>query len=97
MKKVLNGHTLILHTYKRYLETERTAMDGDNIPYFSMSSMSPVLAGFITMLKEVNNELTPDEYREILANSSYNYNYNGEEIPGVVDISNALQYIKENN
>lgn len=89
-------NTLILGTYKKYLEAGRDATDGDAIPYFSMSSMSPVLAGFIAMLKEVNNELTPDEYREILVKSSYNYNYNGKEISKVVDISRAIQYLKDN-
>lgn len=73
----------------------RDTTDGDAIPYFSMSSMSPVLAGFIAILKEVNNGLTPDEYREILVKSSYIYNDDGDKINRVVDIHNALQYLKK--
>lgn len=50
---------------------------GDDVPYFSYSSMSPVLAGFVAILKSIDNTLTPEEYKQLLIDTSYSMEYKG--------------------
>ena len=75
---------------------------GDDVPYLSMSSTSPVLAGFVAILKEINPNLSPDDYKDILINTSYQKEYydwgfgRKSIIPHVADIGRAVVYIKEN-
>ena len=58
---------LLLSKYNDFVKSgdDKTINTG-NLHYFSNSSMSPVLAGIIAMMKEVNNNLSPDDYKEIL-------------------------------
>ncbi len=51
---------LLMFKYEKFLanDRKRTGSWGEQ-PYFSNSSMSPVLAGIVSMIKEVAPELTP--------------------------------------
>ncbi len=86
---------LLILIYNRYLESGRKPRSGDEIPYFSISSMSPVLAGFVAMMMEVKRDLSPDEYKQILIATSKEMEYKGKKIEHVVDITKALEYLKE--
>ena len=78
--------------------------DGEkSYPYsWSVSSMSPVTAGFIAILKSINNELTPEDYKEILIATSYSKNYDGPVdrdngyCSNIVDIGKAAEFIESN-
>jgi hypothetical protein len=95
-------NTLRIDTYNKYQNLKTNITGGDNIPYFSISSTSPVTAGFIAILKSVNSKLTPDEYRQILKKTSYKTTFTDPftskkvECSNVVDIGKAVTYIKEN-
>lgn len=96
---------LRIDTYTAYekLKNNVSTADGDDIPYFSVSSTSPVTAGFIAILKSINNKLTPDEYRQILKKTSYKttfkdpFRLNTFQCSNVIDIGKAAAYIKQNH
>ena len=74
--------------YLQWLETGEA--DGYR-PYLSISSTSPVTAGFVAMLKSVRPELTGDECRRILRQTSRRYTLNGSSGEHTVDIAAALE------
>lgn len=63
--------------------------------HLSVSSMSVVTAGFVALLKSVDNTLTPAQYKEILVNTSRSLEYEGESAAHVADIEAAQQYLKK--
>lgn len=74
-----------------------------NPPYLSLSSTSPVTAGFVAIFKSINNNLTPSEYKDILIQTSYSMNYNDRGlnrqnvyVERVADIGNAAKYLTKN-
>ncbi|WP_313128512.1 peptidase [Anaerocolumna sp.] len=74
-----------------------------NPPYLSISSTSPVVAGFVAILKSINNNLSPSEYKDLLINTSKSISYNDrglhrQNVPvkHVADIGNAVRYLIEN-
>lgn len=73
---------------------------GDDMPFFSYSSMSPVTAGFVAILKSIDPTLTPAEYKQVLVDTSYPMEYAGvmEWENGVsehtVDIAAAARALK---
>ena len=84
-------NTLRISEYNKYLES-----GGKYYPYWSISSTSPVTAGFIAILKNVNNNLTPGEYKDILIKTSKKKLYDNYECPRVVDIYDAVKYLQQN-
>jgi len=86
-------NVLLINNYINYLE------EGDTNAkfrlYLSFSSMSPVTAGFVAILKSINRGLTPLEYKNILIKTSYQMEYNGENADHIVDIGKAVKYLKE--
>jgi hypothetical protein len=86
---------LLLSKYEAYAKSERKQSNkvGD-LPYFSNSSMSPVLAGIIAMMKEVNNTLSVAEYKRILIETSQEIEYQGYTVRHVVDAARAIQYLR---
>lgn len=62
---------------RRFMDLEMPPESGDDVPYFSVSSMSPVTAGFVAILKSVNPSLTPAECRQLLMDTSYQMDYTG--------------------
>ncbi|RCX19455.1 subtilase family protein [Anaerobacterium chartisolvens] len=75
---------------------------GDDVPYLSMSSTSPVLAGFVAILKSINPNLSPQDYKDALIKTSYQTEYYDwgfglkSNISHVADVGKAVAYIKEN-
>lgn len=65
--------------------------------HLSISSMSVVTAGFVAILKSVDDTLTPAEYKEILVNTSRYMEYEEDSAEHVVDIAAAVQYLKDKN
>lgn len=89
-------NTLLLSKYKDFVESGRRGTDKNgDLPYFSNSSMSPVLAGIIAMMVEVNNNLTPADYKRILIETSKEIDYEGHKVKHVVDATDALKYLME--
>ena len=84
---------LLTMTYKRYLASERKPKNGNEEPYFSFSSMSTVLAGAIALMKQVNNTLTPGEYRQLLKESSREFVFEEQHYKNVLDIASAVKAI----
>lgn len=89
-------NTLLLFKYEDYVNSGRKDQSGGDIPYFSVSSMSPVLAGFIAMLMELDRSLSPEEYRQILIDTSREFDYKGRKVKHVVDISKAVTQLAKN-
>ncbi|MBD7913393.1 MULTISPECIES: S8 family serine peptidase [Clostridium] len=95
-------NTLRIDTYDKYQKLKSNIRSGDDIPYYSVSSTSPVTAGFIAILKSINNKLTTDEYRQILKKTVYKTTFTDPftlkkaECSNVVDIGKAATFIKEN-
>jgi hypothetical protein len=87
-------NTLFLVNYEKFLSSGRKPRSGDDLPYFSLSSMSPVLAGFVAMLMEIKRDLPPEAYKQILITSSREVQYHGTTIPHVVDAQKAVEYLK---
>jgi hypothetical protein len=86
--------------YQRYTDKILSGQhinSGDYIPFFSLSSMSPVLGGFVALMKAIRPTLTADEYKRILKDTSYSINQPGEhwydigECERVVDIGRAVE------
>lgn len=96
-------NTMIIDTYTAYKKLGPNVIHagGNSIPYYSVSSTSPVTAGFIAILKSINNKLTPNEYRQILKETSYKTTFRDPfrlstfECSNVVDVGKAAIYIKE--
>lgn len=84
-----------LENYKRAAERE----DFDSVykreVSTSVSSMSVVTAGFVAILMGINDTLTPDQYKDILVETSHYAEYEGEGAGHVVDIEKAVQYLME--
>lgn len=89
-------NTLFLDKYCKYIN--RNKEDPIlYIPFLSISSTSPVSAGFVALLKSINNNLTPIDYKNILMETSKEMIYKGEECPRVVDIYEAVKLISNIN
>lgn len=92
-------NTIMVNRYKAYLEKiarGEAIRSGDDPPFFSNSSMSPVLGGFVAMLKSIKPQLTPAQCKELLVSTSYAITEEGENwfdinpCPRVVDIGKAV-------
>ena len=85
---------LLLFKYEKFLAngSKRTGSWGD-LPHFSNSSMSPVLAGIVAMMREIDPQLSPAQIKNILIKTSYTVEYEGNTAPHVVDAEAALQEI----
>jgi hypothetical protein len=85
---------LLINSYKLYLKADRKPKSGDALPYLSLSSTPIVVAASIAILKEINPNLTPAVYKEIIMKSSKSFNYQGKTIEGVLDYLSAIEMIK---
>jgi len=84
-------NVLLISPYKNFVKAGRKV--GNNIgstPYFSFSSMSPVLAGIVAMMKEINNDLPPEDYKRILIETSKTIDYDGYKVKHVADALYAV-------
>ncbi|MCJ7680826.1 MAG: hypothetical protein MUP70_08890 [Candidatus Aminicenantes bacterium] len=62
-------------------------------PFLSISSTSPVTAGFVALLKSVRPDLKPTELKRILMETSRATIFDGKESPRTVDIAAALRSV----
>jgi hypothetical protein len=46
-------------------------------------------------MKEINNDLSPAEYKKILVETSKEMEYNGYKVSRVVDAAGAMNYLHE--
>ncbi len=60
-------------------------------PFLSISSTSPVTAGFVAMLKSVRPDLKPAEVKRILMETSHATVFEGQRSPRTVDIGAAVR------
>jgi hypothetical protein len=88
---------LLIANYKNYLKSGKVVEDRGDMPYFSFSSMSPVLAGIVAMIKEENNTLTVSEIKSILIETSKEVKYKDYVVKHVVDANEALKYVIKMN
>jgi hypothetical protein len=79
---------------ERYLDWLERGDESGYRPYLSMSSTSPVTAGFVAMLKSVRPELGPADIKRILIETSRPMTFEGQQTPRVVDIAAALRSIR---
>ena len=94
-------NTLFINTYEKYISMNKADIaSGNDIPYLSASSASPVLAGFIAILKSIDKSLTADECRKILKETSYSTRFTGYgrwdagiEADNVADIGKAAEFV----
>ena len=82
---------LMLPQYYEYLSNNQ--IDAERLTFLSISSTSPVTAGFVALLKSINNDLKVSDNKEILRDTSKEMYYEGQYCPRVVDIYEALQYL----
>lgn len=86
----------VFDRYCSRLAAGQPIQSGNDIPFFSLSSMSPVLAGFVALMKERNRRLTAEECRRILIETSYPITETGQNwydinpCERVVDIGKAV-------
>ena len=92
-------NTIMVNRYRRYLEKIARGEhigSGNDLPFFSMSSTSPVLGGFVAILESIRPQLTPAQCKELLVSTSYPITEKGENwfdlnpCPRVVDIGKAV-------
>lgn len=88
--------------YESYLNkcSEGIALkSGDDIPFFSFSSMSPVLAGFIALIKQLEPSYSFEQIKNLLQETSYEIHdigpnwYDINPCKHVVDIGKAIETI----
>lgn len=89
-------NTVFLQNYAETVENKDFDSAYKSNLFLSVSSMSPVTAGFVAILKSINPTLTPAQYKEILVQTSRPGEYENEKADHVVDIAAAVQYLKEN-
>lgn len=87
---------LLLDKYEKYVECggKQPENFGDQ-PFLSFSSMAPVVAGVVAMVKEVNGNLSPQEIKQLIIESSRELNYKGYLVNHVLNaelaVKNAIQ------
>ena len=86
-------NVMIIPRYLEYLSSSEEDRARLTPPFLSISSTSPVTAGFVALMKSVRNDLPPAEYKRILMETSRNLIYRGEDCPRVPDIYEAVKMI----
>ena len=78
---------------ERYLDWLERGSESGHRPYLSISSTSPVTAGFVAMLMSVKPGLAPADYKRILMETSRELTFQGNVAPRAVDIAAALKSV----
>lgn len=86
-------NTMFLESYAGIAESPDFDVVYKDTLYLSVSSMSVVTAGFVAVLKEIDNTMSPAEYKEILIKTSRPMEYAGEKAEHVADIEAAARYL----
>ena len=86
-------------SYLNKLSEGTTLKSGNEIPFFSFSSMSPVLAGFIALIKQLEPSYSFEQIKNLLQETSYEIHdigpnwYDINPCKHVVDIGKAIETI----
>lgn len=80
---------------ERYADYMRKGSESGYRPFLSISSTSPVTAGFVAMLRSVNPDLPPAELKRILMDTSREIEFEGMTSPRTVDIAAALRSLEK--
>lgn len=75
---------------ERYAAWMRDGAASGYLPFFSISSTSPVAAAFVAMVKSADPALRPDELRRILVETSHSLEFEGRRAAHVVDVGAAV-------
>lgn len=86
-------NVLMVPRYLEYVAASEEERMKLTPPFLSISSTSPVTAGFVALLKSVKSDLTPAECKRILMDTSRRMVYNGQECPRVPDIYEAVKLV----
>ncbi len=92
-------NALFLRQYRDFVAAGRVANGGNDIPYFSVSSTAPVLAGFVAILRGIDPDLSPGACRAALVDTSYTLDHHGKQAfehghcPRVADVAAAAQLV----
>jgi hypothetical protein len=78
---------------ERYLDWLERGKESGYRPYLSISSTSPVTAGFVALLKGVQPDLGPAEIKRILMETSRPLTFEGQRAPRTVDAAAALRSV----
>ncbi len=89
---ILQYDYLVIFT-KQYADWMRHRKGGEYQPFLSISSTSPVTAGFVALLKSARPDLKPAEIKEILMKTSRETTFEGRTSPRTVDIAAALRSV----
>lgn len=87
--------------YMRKISIGEKIKSGNDIPFFSFSSMSPVLAGFVAMIKELKPQYSFEQIKDLLLKTSYEITEKGEHwydtnpCKNVVDIGKAIELLTQ--
>lgn len=84
-------NTLFIDNYRAAADTKDYNESYKDELFLSVSSMSVVTAGFVAMLMEADDTLTPAEYKELLIAAGHPMEYAGEQAQHVVDIGEAVK------
>jgi len=79
---------------ERYLDWLERGSESGYRPYLSISSTSPVTAGFVAMLKSVRPGLRPADYKQILMQTARSVTFEGQHAQRAVDMVAALRGIQ---
>ena len=86
---------LLLDKYRQYLAAGKKQPESlRDHPYLSFSSMAPVLAGIVAMMKEIDPALTPADCKRILIETSREIQYDGFMVKRAVDALQALKQVQ---
>ena len=80
---------------ERYADYMRQGAASKYRPFLSISSTSPVTAGFVAMLRSVKPDLPPAELKRILMDTSREIEFDGMISPRTVDIAAALRSLEK--
>ena len=92
-------NVLRIDQYEAYINKTKhgePVQSGDDIPFFSFSSMSPVLAGFVAILKQLAPSLSFEQIKTLLVSTSYSITdkqenwYDLNPCKNVVDMEKAV-------
>jgi hypothetical protein len=75
---------------QRYAEWLESGTKSSYRPFLSLSSTSPVTAGFVAMLRSVAPTMNPEECKRVLVETSRPMDFEGHRSRRVVDIAAAL-------
>lgn len=78
---------------KQYADWMQSGTAAGYRPFLSLSSTSPVTAGFVAILKSVRPDLKPLELRQILMDTSRAIVFEGKESPRTVDMAAAIRSV----